>query len=146
MMMMMLLMLMLMLNVSFRVVNSLVRPHSLHVYHRQQQPLRQDSHPCEESQTYCDHVMTAMKVPPLNISVFQFCIPTKSSPFYHCVCQTGFRLSQARHCTLIASHRDHRDFLLFSQNKPGMIRAVATELRDGTGAAEEVRSLSLEIF
>ena len=27
-----------------------------------------------------------------------------------------------------------------------MIRAVATELRDGTGAAEEVRSLSLEIF
>ena len=132
------------LNVSSRVLDSLTRPHSLHVYHRQQQPLRQDTHPCQDQPPYCDHVITpSLPSTPNNRNIFQFCIPTKSSPFYHCVCQTGFRLTGDGHCALLAADRDHGDFLLFSQNKPGMIRGVATELRDGTGAAEEVRSVSL---
>ena len=63
------------LNVSFRVLDSLTRPHSLHVYHRQQQPLRQDSHPCEKGSTYCDHVRTArscgLSISPYFSFVFQ---------------------------------------------------------------------------
>ena len=46
------------LNVSSRVLDSLTRPHSLHVYHRQQQPLRQDTHPCQDQPPHCDHVIT----------------------------------------------------------------------------------------
>ena len=98
-----------------------MRPHSLHLYHRQQQPLRQDTHPCEEGPTYCDHVSTgqAPLPPPLNIcvsvlysnqefSLLSLCLPDwlqthpGSSLHSHCFSQRSQGLpslqsKQARH-------------------------------------------------
>ena len=50
-------------------------------------------------------------------------MPTKLSPHYTCLCQPGFTVSgeDGGKCTLVSSHRE---FLVFGQSKPGVIRGV----------------------
>lgn len=86
-----------------RIVAKIIRPDSLHVYHKQRQP--EISHPCREGHNGgCD----------------QLCIPMwkNNVAVSQCLCSAGYRLKTKTSCILVK----HASFLMYTKRNPPMIR------------------------
>ena len=106
-------------NETRSLITGLARPTGLHVYHRQRQPLS-----------------AATLEPPCSLDpCHHFCIPQPESPFYKCLCRSGFFLSDLRtgRCALMET----KELLLYGQSRPGLVRGVTPYLEEDEEEAEE---------
>ncbi len=88
------------------LMSNLTRPFSIHVYHRQRQPIVE--HPCSTNNGGCDHI----------------CIThytgKSRKPVALCRCLAGHRLVRGGQCVI--AKQSH--FLLYARGRPGTIKGV----------------------
>ncbi|QQP50639.1 Uncharacterized protein FKW44_011704, partial [Caligus rogercresseyi] len=104
------------LNSHGALINGLTRPSGIKVFHRVRQPLNHTNtlidgglaHPCI-SLDPCHH----------------FCIPTRVSPYYKCICHSGYELFPRSDSRCIRVKKDF--YLLYGFQKLGIVKGVSLQ-------------------
>ncbi|UYV74241.1 LRP1B, partial [Cordylochernes scorpioides] len=86
------------------------RPFTVHVYHRQRQPLPDQAHPCSINNGLCQHI----------------CVPFYKNkvPVAHCLCKAGSKLVGDGNC--VAAKQSH--FVAYTRGRPGSLKGISLGL------------------
>ena len=80
------------------------------------------------------------------IFLFQICIPIKEDPYYKCICKAGYESDKRTGKTDKCVIANRSQFLLYGQQKPGVVRGLDIKSPDQVSRVRFIPSPALRGF